>query len=29
MKEKWIKSLVFFAMDIHGNFRSWCQKEKK
>ena len=27
MKDDWIKELVFWAMDIHGNTISWCQRE--
>ncbi len=27
MKCDWIKELVFWAMDIHGNTISWCQRE--
>ncbi len=27
MKGKWIHELVFWAMDIHGNTVSWCQRE--
>lgn len=27
MKGDWIKELVFWAMDIHGNTISWCQRE--
>ena len=26
MKGKWIKSHYFWAMDIHGNVISWCQR---
>jgi len=26
MKEKWIREFVFWAMDIHGNTISWCQR---
>lgn len=27
MKCDWIKEFVFWAMDIHGNTISWCQRE--
>ncbi len=27
MKGKWIKNFYFWAMDIHGNVTSWCQRE--
>jgi len=27
MKDDWIKELVFWAMDIHGNTICWCQRE--
>ena len=27
MKSDWIKEFVFWAMDIHGNTISWCQRE--
>ena len=25
---KWIKALVFYAIDINDNVVSWCQKSK-
>jgi len=29
MKGKWIKGFYFWAMDIHGNTISWCQRESE
>jgi len=29
MKCDWIKELVFWAMDIHGNTTCWCQRYVK
>ena len=29
MKEKWIRELVFFAIDDNDNVISWCQRFSK
>jgi len=26
MKDEWIKKVVFWAVDIHGNTVCWCQR---